>query len=358
MNPGFWKGRRVLITGHTGFKGSWLCLLLDTLGAEVAGYSLPPPTEPSLYRLARVGELIDSVEGDVRNLEAFATAVSRFAPEVILHMAAQSVVLESYEAPVDTYATNVLGTVHLLEAVRIAERPCIVVNVTTDKCYENVGTAVAYGEDDRLGGRDPYSNSKSCSELATAAYRDSFFPAERIGEHGVAVATARAGNVIGGGDWTPWQLIPDLVRAFEGARKVTLRHPQAVRPWQHVLDCLQGYLLLAEKLAADPAAFTGAWNFGPADEDIKPVVYVAETIGKRWNASEVWTADTASHAHEEPILMLDSSKARRELGWRPALPLDTALAWVADWYTDYFERKDARSICSGQIGEYLASGSP
>jgi CDP-glucose 4,6-dehydratase len=268
-------------------------------------------------------------------------------------MAAQSVVLDSYNEPIDTYATNVLGTVHILEALRHTNRSCSVVNVTSDKCYENVGSTVAYTEGDRLGGRDPYSNSKACSELVTSAYRDSYFGVDRSAERGVSVSTARAGNVIGGGDWTPWQLIPDVIRAFQADEKVTLRHPGAVRPWQHVLDCLGGYLTLAEKQAENPSKIVGGWNFGPSDDDIKPVSYIVNAIAAHWGLSEAWTVDEATYAHEEPTLVLDSAKARRELGWTPVLPLDTALKWVVDWYRGCMEQEEPRALCQRQIDEFL-----
>ena len=242
MTANFWRDRRVFVTGHTGFKGSWLCLMLHSLGARVIGYSLPPPTNPSLYAAARIGELVESTPGDVRDLASLTKAMFAAAPEVVLHLAAQSIVLHSYDDPVETYSTNVIGTVHTLEAVRQLQRRCVVVNVTTDKCYENQGWVWGYRETDRLGGKDPYSSSKSCSELVGRSYRDSFFPLARFAEHGVAVASARAGNVIGGGDWTPKQLVPEVIAAFLHERPVVLRHPSAIRPWQHVLDCLAGYL--------------------------------------------------------------------------------------------------------------------
>lgn len=354
MNIAYWKDKRVLVTGHTGFKGSWLCLLLDSLGAKVFGYALPPPTDPSLYRLADVDSVVDSVTGDVRDYSTLASFVSSVAPEVVLHMAAQSVVLDSYNEPVGTYSTNVLGTVHVLEALRQVNQPCSFVNVTSDKCYENIGSAVPYAEGDRLGGKDPYSNSKACSELITAAYRHSYFDPSRFDEHGVAISTARAGNVIGGGDWTPWQLIPDVMQAFRQGKKVTLRHPAAVRPWQHVLDCLGGYLTLAERQVENPGEIAGSWNFGPSGEDIKPVSYIVEAIAAHWGLPDPWTPDSKTYAHEEPTLVLDSTRARRDLGWAPALPLDTALQWVVDWYRGYYDGEDEpRSLCRRQIDDFL-----
>ena len=353
MNPTFWHDKRVFVTGHTGFKGAWLCILLRSFGAQVAGYALPPPTRPSLYELARVDELIDSTVGDVRNLELLCGHVRKFAPEVVFHMAAQSVVLRSYDDPVETYSTNVLGTVHILEAIRRTGRACTVVNVTTDKCYENTGQRAGYREDAPLGGRDPYSNSKACAEMVGNSYRESFFPVSRFAEHGVALASARAGNVIGGGDWTPRQLIPDAIAAFQRSRPVVLRHPQSVRPWQHVLDCLAGYLTLAQALANDVQGYSGAWNFGPVDADSRPVCEVVDLLGSHWGITEAWVKDVASHRAEEHLLRLDATKAATLLHWQCRLPIDDALRWVADWYRDFQGGRDARELCEEQIASYL-----
>jgi len=356
MNPASWRGKRVLITGHTGFKGAWLSMLLSSFGARVAGYALDPPTQPNLFDLARVGELVDSSVGDVCDLETLSERVSNFAPEFILHMAAQSVVLQSYDDPVETYSTNVLGTVNVLEAVRRMRKPCTVISVTTDKCYENKGWVWGYRETDRLGGRDPYSNSKACAELVGDSYRDSFFPLARWGEHGVGLASARAGNVIGGGDWTPRQLVPDTIAAFVKSKAVVLRNPQSIRPWQHVLDCLAGYLTLAEALAADVHAGSGAWNFGPAYQDSRPVCYVVERLAASWGLKNAWVQDELEHAPEERVLRLDVTKAATLLDWRCRLPIDDALRWVADWYRDFHRGQDARELCNAQIGSYIGSG--
>lgn len=352
MNAEFWRDRRVLITGHTGFKGSWLCLWLDLLDAKVCGYALDPPTDPSLYELARVDELVESTTGDISDLLNLKSVVDSFAPEVVIHMAAQSVVLDSYDDPVETYRTNVLGTAHILEAIRLGGIKCTFVNVTTDKCYENRGLSVPYQESDRLGGRDPYSNSKACSELVTSAYRESFFPIDKFAEHRVSVSTARAGNVIGGGDWTPWQLVPDIAAALSKGEKVELRHPDATRPWQHVLDCLSGYLTLAEKQFENPEAFSGEWNFGPDESDVKPVSYVVEAFARQWGIDDPWTSDAEDYAHEEAVLQLDSHKSNEQLGWRPILAIEPAIEWVADWYHDHFEGGNARDLCRRQIRQY------
>ena len=353
MNPSVWRDKRVFITGHTGFKGAWLCLLLRSFGARVAGYALEPPTQPSLFALARVEELVESTTGDVRDLDALAACMRVFEPEVVFHMAAQSVVLTSYDDPVDTYSTNVMGTVNTLEAVRRMQQGCVVVNVTTDKCYENKGWVWGYRESDPLGGRDPYSNSKACAELVARSYRDSFFPLSQWEKHRIAIASARAGNVIGGGDWTARQLVPETIAAFVGGRPVGLRHPNAVRPWQHVLDCLGGYLTLAEALADDPHACSGEWNFGPADADPCPVSRVVESLGSLWGVERSWVQDAAEHAAEEQQLRLDVNKAAHRLGWRSRLPIEDALEWVAGWYRDHHQGRDAKTLCDDQIDRYV-----
>ena len=320
----------------------------------MTGYALEPPTQPSLYALARADDLVQSVIGDVRDLPRLTESLRASQAEVVIHMAAQSVVLSSYDDPVETYSTNVMGTVNVLEAVRRVGRACAVVNVTTDKCYENKGWVWGYRETDALGGRDPYSNSKACAELVGQSYRDSFFPVSRWDQHRVAVASARAGNVIGGGDWTPRQLVPETIAAFVAVRPVVLRHPNAVRPWQHVLDCLGGYLSLAESLAGKPHEHCAEWNFGPADNDACPVSRVVESLGSLWNIERPWVQDTVAHAPEEQQLRLDVSKAASLLGWRGRLPIDEALGWVASWYRDHHAGRDARALCNEQIERYVA----
>lgn len=352
MNTAFWRDKRVLVTGHTGFKGSWLCLWLHAAGARVAGFALAPPTQPSLYELARVGELVTSTLADVRDLPRLRDTVDTFAPDIVLHLAAQSVVLTSYEDPVETYATNVLGTVHVLDAVRRAGRPCSVVNVTTDKCYANQDWVWGYRETDRLGGRDPYSSSKACAELVASTFRDAYFSPATFAQHGVAIGNARAGNVVGGGDWTPRQLVPAAIAAFAAAQPVVLRHPDAVRPWQHVLDCLDGYLTLAEALAQDPARGSGDWNFGPGGDATYTVADVVETLARHFNVSPPWTRSPETSAHEERELRLDSSKAARLLGWRCKLPTPEALGWVAQWHVGLAEGQDPRALCLAQIARF------
>lgn len=346
VTPG-WQGRRVLVTGHTGFKGSWLSLWLHALGAEVTGFALAPPTDPSLFDAARIGDLVSHHEGDVRDFESLRGAVELARPEVIFHLAAQPLVRLSYEQPVATYATNVMGTVHLLEAARRVPGVKAVICITSDKCYDNREWIWPYRESDPLGGHDPYSSSKGCAELVTGAYRKSFFA------DGPAVASVRAGNVIGGGDWAADRLLPDLVRAFEADVAPLIRSPDAVRPWQHVLEALGGYLLLAERLLAGRRPFADAWNFGPSDEDARPVSWIVERMRAAWGGRALDAlADTGPRPHEAGLLRLDTSKARAELGWRPALRLEQALEWIVAWHKIVGDGGDARAITLAQIADY------
>ncbi|HEX5707257.1 MAG TPA: CDP-glucose 4,6-dehydratase [Pyrinomonadaceae bacterium] len=365
MNAKFWQGRRVFVTGHTGFKGSWLSLWLGRLGAHVTGYSLAEPTSvPALFDVARVSEVMtSSLAGDVRDLDALARAMSEARPEVVIHMAAQSLVRRSYTDPVGTYATNVLGTVNTLEAARRAEGVRAVLVVTSDKCYENREWVWAYREEDALGGHDAYSNSKACAELVTAAYRRSFFDA---GAHAgqpaasspgtAAVASARAGNVIGGGDWAEDRLLPDIFRAASEGREVRIRNPGAVRPWQHVLEPLSGYLLLAERLCGERRAeFAEGWNFGPREEDARTVAWVVERITEKWDGEGApkWASDAdAAHPHEARYLRLDCAKARERLHWRPRWTIEQALDATVEWYRAHDAGADARRLCAEQIDEY------
>jgi len=352
MNEAFWKNRRVFITGHTGFKGSWLCLWLHALGADVYGYALDPPTDPSLFRLCKIDSLVRSTIADVRDGEALRHALLASRAEVAFHLAAQPLVRDSYKLPVETYDTNVMGTVNFLEAVRHTKTVRSVINVTTDKCYENHEWVWGYRENEPLGGYDPYSNSKACSELVTAAYRSSYFnPREHAG-HGVGLASARAGNVIGGGDWATDRLIPDFIRAFGKRETVVIRNPHAIRPWQHVLDPLCGYLMLAERLHQDGPRYSGAWNFGPDDGDARSVEWIARNLCAKWGNGASYTIDAGSHPHEAGFLKLDCSKARTGLGWRPRWNLDRALASIVAWTHAAQSPASTLEITHRQIAEY------
>ncbi len=348
----FWAGKRVLVTGHTGFKGSWLVLWLRAMGAKVSGYALAPSTEPALWRLLALTKEVRDEVADVRDLPRLEQAFERSRPEIVFHLAAQSLVRPSYEDPVGTYSTNVMGAVHVLEAARRCPGVRALVNVTSDKCYENREQDEGYREGDAMGGHDPYSSSKGCAELVTGAYRRSFFGSRTDGSNAPGLASARAGNVIGGGDWANDRLVPDFVHATLRNEPLRVRSPKAIRPWQHVLEPLSGYLQLAERLWHDPAEFAGAWNFGPTEKDAEPVETIANRLASLWGSPARWVASPGPHPHEAHYLKLDSSKARSRLGWRPRLELEQALAWTVDWYKAYAARIDVRALCTEQIEEY------
>jgi len=348
MTPDFWHGKRVLLTGHTGFKGSWLALWLQSLGAEVQGLALAPPTTPNLFTAARVADGLASEMGDIRDFDTVRCVMQRFRPQIVLHLAAQPLVRLSYSTPVHTYATNVMGTVHVLEAARAAGSVRAIVNVTTDKCYQNREWVWGYREDEPMGGRDPYSSSKACAELVTAAYRDSF-----LADAGIAVGSGRAGNVIGGGDWAADRLVPDALRAFGSGQPVLLRHPQATRPWQHVLEPLDGYLTLAEKLFVHGASYAAPWNFGPADDDVQPVQWIVERLAAAWGPGARWQVQADAHSlHEAHWLKLDTSKARQLLGWQPRWRLAHALAQTVQWHQAWLRGDCMRTLCLAQIAAY------
>ena len=347
MVTDFWKGKKVLVTGHTGFKGSWLCLWLQSLGAEVTGYALAPPSNPSLFEEAKVAQGMVSLHGDIRDPEQMNRAMTRFQPEVVIHMAAQSLVRHSYLNPVETYATNVMCTVNVLEAVRQTASVRAAVMVTSDKCYENREWVWGYRENEAMGGYDPYSNSKGCAELVTSAYRQSFF---RDGS--AAVASARAGNVIGGGDWAADRLVPDMVRAVADRRPVSIRNPHAIRPWQHVLEPLSGYLLLAQKLYEDGTAYAEGWNFGPREDDARPVQWIADQFTGLWGEGASWVLDGAEHPHEAHYLKLDCSKARMRLDWQPKWSLETSLRKIVAWQKAHLRNQDMRTFTLEQILEF------
>jgi CDP-glucose 4,6-dehydratase len=359
VDAAFWRDRRVLLTGHTGFKGAWMALWLQSLGARVTGFALDPPSRPSLYELARVGAAMDSIVGDVREHDALVAAVAASAPEIVIHMAAQSLVRRSFAQPRETYATNVMGTVNVLDAVRLhGQQVRVLVNVTSDKCYENREREGGYGEDDAIGGHDPYSSSKGCAELVTAAFRSSFFaPPAADGQPRTLLASARAGNVIGGGDWGEDRLVPDVMRAALAGEQVRVRNPNSTRPWQHVLNPLSGYLVLAQALWQSPEHACG-WNFGPREQDARTVGWVVRRIGELWPVALDAVIDDGEHPHEARYLKLDSSRARERLGWRPSLGLEEALAATVDWYTRLRAGADMRAVTLGQIEAFQYAGAP
>jgi CDP-glucose 4,6-dehydratase len=351
MTPGFWQGKRVFLTGHTGFKGSWLSLWLESLGAHVKGYALDPPTVPALFTVARVAEGIESEIADIRDLATLSASMSACKPDIVIHMAAQPLVRLSYREPIETYATNVMGTANVLESTRRSGSVRCIVCVTSDKCYENQEYHRGYSEEDRMGGHDPYSSSKGCAELVISAYRRSFFGANG----GPALASVRAGNVIGGGDWAADRLIPDVLRSFEEAAPVAIRNPQAIRPWQHVLEPLSGYLTLTEALWHSGQAYAEGWNFGPSDEDAWPVKQVVECMVQRWGEEARWELDGQGHPHEASLLKLDCSKARARLNWAPRWELGVALARTVEWHRDWLQNKDMRTASLQQIADYAAT---
>lgn len=346
VSPGFWAGKRVFLTGHTGFKGSWLALWLQSLGAELTGYALAPASTPSLFDLAQVGKGMSSIISDIRDTDSLFTAVRTARPQIVLHLAAQPLVSDGYRDPLGTFSTNVQGTANLLDALREESSVEAVVVVTSDKCYDNREWPWPYRENDPLGGHDPYSASKACAELVTASYRKSF-----LAEHGIAVATARAGNVFGGGDWAPNRLVPDLLAAFAEQSSAIIRRPGAIRPWQHVLEPLRGYLMLAERIAREPA-LAGAWNFGPGDSDCVTVGDIASRLAAAWGEGASWHPESSTFPHEAGTLRLDSSQARERLGWCPCLSIDSALAATISWHRAWLTAADMRAITLDQIMDF------
>ena len=347
IDQGFWQGKRVFLTGHTGFKGSWLSLWLASLGAEVRGYALNPPTSPSLFNEAKVDRVIDSQIGDIRDQEALHESMTTFNPDVLIHMAAQPLVRYSYDAPIETYEVNVIGTAKVLEVARNCAKLKAIVNITTDKCYENDERSQGYKENDPMGGHDPYSSSKGCAELVTLAYRRSF-----LQDQGVSLASVRAGNVIGGGDWADDRLIPDILRSFEKKEPVVVRNPKATRPWQHVLEPLSGYLTLAQKLYKDQKKYAGGWNFGPNDNDAKPVDWILDQMISKWPNSS-WKLDVSSNPHEAGFLKLDISKAKSQLGWQPVWELNRTLEKIIGWHRSWLSQEDMQAVSLTEIEEYM-----
>jgi len=347
-----YRNRTVLITGHTGFKGAWLSLWLHHLGSNVIGYALKPPTQPSLFELCDLNTKITSIKGDVRDFGQLKSIIQKYKPEIVFNLAAQALVKRSYHDPLETYSTNVMGTVHVLEAVRQIGGVRVVINVTSDKCYENRESVRGYSENDPMGGRDPYSSSKGCAELVTTAYLHSYFNLEHYERHGVSLASVRSGNVIGGGDWAEDRLIPDCIKALIEKRPILVRYPEAVRPWQHVLEPLSGYLLLAQLLYQKGPTFGGAWNFGPEDDNLKPVKWIVQKMVDIWGDNAGWKMDRGDHLYEAQTLKLDCSKAKLKLGWHPQWDLQTALRLTVDWYKAYGRQEDILPLTVGQIKQY------
>ncbi len=358
MNQSFWKDKKVFITGHTGFKGSWLSLWLEELGANVTGFSLPPPSQPSFFESAKLHDGIKSQLGDVRIYNDLHDAILKSHPEIIFHLAAQSLVRPSYQNPIETYATNVMGTAHLLEASRFVKGIKAIVIVTSDKCYENREWVWGYRENDPMGGFDPYSNSKGCAELVTASFRNSFFHPDHFKQHGVAIASVRAGNVIGGGDWATDRLIPDLIRAFSQNEPVHIRNPNAIRPWQHVLEPLSGYLLLGQKLYEEGPLYAEAWNFGPSDEDAQPVSWIVNKVATLWGNNSKWSIESKENPHEAHYLKLDCSKVKMKLGWKSKWPLSQCLEETVKWYQAFYQKQNIRDFSIQQIRLYCKSRTP
>ncbi len=354
MNNDFWQNKTVLLTGHTGFKGSWLALWLQKFGAKVVGFSLRPPTDPSLFVAANVANGMISITGDIRELSLLQDSIDKYKPNIVIHMAAQALVRPSYDDPIETYSSNVMGTVNILEAVRtrgIGNVKSVII-VTSDKCYQNNEWAWGYRENERMGGKDPYSNSKGCAELVVSSYRDSFFNVDNFEQHGVAIASVRAGNVIGGGDWAKDRLIPDAIRAMDKNIPVVIRNPSAVRPWQHVLEPLSGYMELAERLWFEGVRYSGGWNFGPNEDSAKQVSEIMDRIVKIWGNNASWEIDECESVHEANYLKLDCSKAKNLLGFSPKFQLKDSLAWSVDWYKAYHRGDDMRAITLDQLDRY------
>ena len=351
VDKNFWNGKKVFLTGHTGFKGSWLSIWLSSLGSEVRGYSLDPQTSPSLYNEARIYSIIDSHIGDIRDQEKLYKSMIEFNPDIVIHMAAQPLVRDSYEVPIDTFDINVIGTAKVFEVARSCDNLKVILNITTDKCYENDGRQYGYSESDPMGGYDPYSSSKGCAELVTSAYYQSYFQDLNIG-----LASVRAGNVIGGGDWAEDRLIPDILRSFAKGEPVMVRNPKAIRPWQHVLEPLSGYLTLAQSMCNNPNQYSGGWNFGPRDEDAKSVEWILNRLMEKWPGSS-WELDQGAHPHEASFLKLDTAKASSLLEWDPVWSLNTTLGKIVDWYHSWRKGENMQAVCLAEIDEYMEDAS-
>lgn len=355
IDKNFWHGKRVFVTGHTGFKGSWLSLWLTEMGAVVKGYSLDAPTDPSLFEIMQLSQHMESEIGDIRDFASLHNSIAEFKPEIIFHLAAQSLVRLSYEQPIETYSTNVMGTVHLLEAVRLIGGIKSVVNITSDKCYENREWVWGYRENEAMGGYDPYSNSKGCAELVASSFRRSFFNPADYTQHGVGLASVRAGNVIGGGDWAKDRLIPDILRSFECNQQVVIRNPHSIRPWQHVLEPLSGYLVVAQKLFSEGDKFSEGWNFGPRDEDARSVEFIVDKMVALWGDNASWLLDGENHPHEAHYLKLDCSKANLQLGWHPRWGLVETLGRIVKWHRAWIDGEDMLACSKREIHDYMTT---
>ena len=356
MDSSFWKNKKVLLTGHTGFKGSWLSLWLQKLGVDLIGFSKSVPTKPSLFELADVGKNMTSIMGDITSIENITNVVKQHNPEIIVHMAAQSLVHKSYDQPLETFSTNIMGTVNLLEAVRNTSKKCVIINVTSDKCYENQELERGYKENDPMGGYDPYSSSKGCAELITSSFRNSFFKDSNNKDYDISLASVRAGNVIGGGDWADNRIVPDIMRGILDKKIIKIRNPTSVRPWQYVLEPLRGYLELAEKLYNYKSEYTESWNFGPEIDDAKPVSWLVNEIVEMWgeNIEVDFDNDDLDYKHETNFLRLDCSKAKLKLKWSPKIKLEEGLKLTVNWYKQYEQTKELREFTENQIEEYLS----
>jgi len=354
MNSNFWKDKKVLLTGHTGFKGSWLSIWLKKMEVELIGFSKNIPTEPSLFKLADVSKDMTSVMGDIRDFPSIQKIIQENQPDIIIHMAAQALVRESYNNPLETFSTNIMGTANVLEAVKNSKKTRVVINVTSDKCYENNSEQKSFSEDSPMGGFDPYSSSKGCSELITSAFRNSFYNLEEFNSHKLSLSTVRAGNVIGGGDWAKDRLVPDIINNIQKNESTKIRNTKAIRPWQFVLEPLSGYLLLAEKMWEEGNKFSQAWNFGPNDKDCKSVKWILEKISREWDDKVLWEDDTGENPHEASILKLDCEKAKNRLGWESKLNIDQVLEWTVNWYKEFLKNTNMKKYTEEQIDRFAS----
>ena len=354
MNSDFWKNKKILLTGHTGFKGSWLSIWLKKLGVELIGFSKDIPTKPSIFELAKVSEGMTSIIGDINDFSLIQKVIEKNKPEIVIHMAAQSLVRRSYENPIETFATNVMGTANLLQSINATRNTKVVINVTSDKCYENSGAETIFSEDSPMGGYDPYSSSKGCAELVTSSFRNSFFNAKEFDDHKLSLSTVRAGNVIGGGDWAKDRLIPDIINSISNRTPVRIRNIKSIRPWQFVLEPIHGYLLLVEKMWNNGRNFSESWNFGPEESECESVEWILKKISDECDDKFSWEYDIENNPHEAKILKLDCTKAKKRLGWHTKLNTDEAIKWTINWYQEYFKRSDMKACTENQIDQFTS----